>query len=129
MAVIIELPNPTIFIVSSTIVATSVFELVYVKTLLLFVVGGTIANSPSPRKDGQLVTDTFIKLFGNNPEYQLTLKCHGASTVRIYNDRKELVSPDTVYSNIKIIKIPRIPCCCFWIVHGGSIICKWEVNI
>jgi glycosyltransferase involved in cell wall biosynthesis len=61
-------------------------------------------GEPSPRKDGQLVTETFIKLFGNNPEYQLTLKCHGQSTIRIYNNKKELVSPDSVYSNIKIIK-------------------------
>lgn len=61
-------------------------------------------GEPSPRKDGQLVVDTFIKLFGNNPEYHLTVKCHGSSTIRIYNNRKEFVSPESVYSNISVIK-------------------------
>jgi len=36
--------------------------------------------------------------------FKKIVKCHGSSTVRIYNKNKELVSPDTVYSNIKIIK-------------------------
>jgi len=61
-------------------------------------------GEPSPRKDGQLVVDTFIKLFGNNPKYHLTVKCHGSSTIRIYNTRKEFVSPESVYNNISIIK-------------------------
>jgi glycosyltransferase involved in cell wall biosynthesis len=60
-------------------------------------------GEPSPRKDGQLVTDTFIKLFGNDPKYQLTIKCHLSSTIRIYHNG-DLVSPEKVYSNIKIIK-------------------------
>ncbi len=60
-------------------------------------------GEPSPRKDGQLVVDTFIKLYGNNPGYQLTIKAHKISTVRTYNEKRELVSPDQVYSNIKII--------------------------
>jgi len=60
-------------------------------------------GEPSPRKDGQLVVDVFIKLFGNNPDYQLTIKAHGQHTLRIYNENNELVSPNAIYKNIKII--------------------------
>jgi glycosyltransferase involved in cell wall biosynthesis len=60
-------------------------------------------GEPSPRKDGQLVVDTFVKLFGNKPEYQLTMKAHNHHTLRVYNQYNELVSPDTIYKNIKII--------------------------
>ena len=61
-------------------------------------------GEPSPRKEGQMVVDTFIKLFGNNPEYQLTMKVHESHTLRIYNKRGEFVTPETEYKNIKIIK-------------------------
>ena len=60
-------------------------------------------GEPSPRKDGQLVVDVFIKLFGNNPDYQLTVKAHNNSTIRIYSDQNELISPNAIYDNIKII--------------------------
>jgi glycosyltransferase involved in cell wall biosynthesis len=60
-------------------------------------------GEPSPRKDGQLVVETFGKLFGNNPDYQLTLKCHHSNTTRLYNQYGDLVGPDKIYSNIKII--------------------------
>ena len=63
-------------------------------------------GEPSPRKDGQLVVDTFAKIFGNNPDYQLTLKCHNSNTTRMYNKNNEFVTPDTIYSNIKIILFP-----------------------
>lgn len=61
-------------------------------------------GEPSPRKSGQLVVDTFIKMFGNNPKYQLTLKCHNTHTVRVYDKNGELRLPEDVYSNIKVIK-------------------------
>ncbi len=61
-------------------------------------------GEPSPRKSGQLVVDTFIKMFGNNPKYQLTLKCHHNHTVRVYDKNGELKLPEDVYSNIKVIK-------------------------
>jgi hypothetical protein len=61
-------------------------------------------GEPSPRKSGQLVVDTFIKMFGNNPKYQLTLKCHHNHTVRVYDKNGELRLPEDVYSNIKVIK-------------------------
>ena len=60
-------------------------------------------GEPSPRKDGQLAVDTFAKMFGNNPDYQLTLKCHNSNTTRMYNSNNEFVTPDAIYSNIKII--------------------------
>ena len=60
-------------------------------------------GEPATRKDGQLVVDTFAKLFGNNPKYQLTLKCFGSNNTRVKNSRGEIESPDVLYSNIKII--------------------------
>jgi glycosyltransferase involved in cell wall biosynthesis len=60
-------------------------------------------GEPAPRKDGQLVVEVFGKLFGNNPNYQLTIKSHGPHTIRLYNDRGELVQPEKIYNNIKII--------------------------
>ncbi len=71
------------------------------------VVGNTFkflhVGEPSPRKSGQLVVDTFIKLFGNNPKYSLTVKAHKSHTIRIYDKYMRLVSPSDVYSNINII--------------------------
>jgi glycosyltransferase involved in cell wall biosynthesis len=60
-------------------------------------------GEPAPRKDGQLVVEVFGKLFGNNPEYELTIKSHGPHTIRLYNNRGELVQPEKVYNNIKVI--------------------------
>lgn len=60
-------------------------------------------GEPSPRKDGQLVAEVFGKLFGNNPDYQLTIKAHKFSTIRVYNERNELVGPQEKYNNIKLI--------------------------
>lgn len=60
-------------------------------------------GEPSPRKDGQLVVDTFIKLFGNNPDYHLTIKAHGFSTIRVYDNNNEFVNPDKAYNNITVI--------------------------
>lgn len=60
-------------------------------------------GEPSPRKDGQLVVDTFIKLFGNNPKYQLTIKAHGSHLIRIYHNG-QLAVPEDIYNNIKVIK-------------------------
>ena len=60
-------------------------------------------GEPSPRKDGQLVVETFLKLFKNNPKYQLTIKAHGTHTLRLYNDRGEFVTPEKIADNIKII--------------------------
>ena len=45
----------------------------------------------------------FIKLFGNNPKYHLTIKAHNESTLRIYDKYGRFVSPTDAYSNISII--------------------------
>lgn len=60
-------------------------------------------GEPAPRKSGQMVVDTFIKLFGNKPEYQLTVKAHGFNNIRVYDKNGRLCSPDEGYSNIKLI--------------------------
>lgn len=60
-------------------------------------------GEPSPRKSGQLVVDTFIKMYGNNPKYQLTVKAHNHHIIRVYNKKGELGTPEMFYSNIKII--------------------------
>jgi hypothetical protein len=44
----VELPNPMMVTTFPTIVATAVFELVYVNAPVLFVVGATIVNGASP---------------------------------------------------------------------------------
>lgn len=62
-------------------------------------------GEPAPRKAGQLVVDTFIKIFGNNPEYHLTVKAHNTSSIRVYDPhskRERLTSPD-IYKNITLI--------------------------
>jgi glycosyltransferase involved in cell wall biosynthesis len=59
-------------------------------------------GEPAPRKDGQLVVDTFIKLFGNNPKYHLTIKAHLFNTIRVYNNNNILSLPN-IYNNISII--------------------------
>lgn len=48
LAVIIAVPPPTIVTMFPSIVATDVFELVYVKAPSLLVVGGTRAKGASP---------------------------------------------------------------------------------
>jgi len=60
-------------------------------------------GEPAPRKAGQIVVDAFIKMFGNNPEYSLTIKAHGFNTIRVYDKNGRLCSPDEAYNNIKII--------------------------
>lgn len=61
-------------------------------------------GEPQARKNGQSVVDAFIKLFGNNPEYQLILKCTNINTTRVFNpDGSILGGPDGKYQNIKIL--------------------------
>jgi hypothetical protein len=63
-------------------------------------------GEPAPRKAGQLVVEAFIKLFGNNPKYQLTIKAWKENSTRIYNntiDRNIVGLPNQLYSNINII--------------------------
>lgn len=63
-------------------------------------------GEPAFRKDAQLVVDTFIKLFGDDPNYELILKCSQMNTTRIYDEKTGRVkgSPNAFYKNIKIIE-------------------------
>lgn len=63
-------------------------------------------GEPAPRKAGQMVVDAFGFLFGNNPEYQLTIKAYKQNTTRVYNNfiEKNIIGlPNEVYNNVKII--------------------------
>ena len=61
-------------------------------------------GEPQIRKNGQLVVDAFVELFGNDPSYQLVMKCGGINTTRVYApDGSILGGPDAKYSNIRIL--------------------------
>ncbi len=60
-------------------------------------------GEPSPRKDGQLAVDTFIKLYGGNPSYHLTIKAHKFNTTRVYDKYNQFMSPESAYVNITLI--------------------------
>ena len=62
-------------------------------------------GEPAIRKGGQDVVDSFIKLFGNNPKYQLILKCSGVNATRIYDSNGVSTgTPPSQYKNIIIIE-------------------------
>ncbi len=63
-------------------------------------------GEPAPRKAGQMVVDAFVSLFGNNPNYSLTIKADQINTTRIYNnyiDKNIIGLPQNLYSNINLI--------------------------
>ena len=57
-------------------------------------------GEPSTRKDAQMVVDTFVELFGHNPNYRLVLKCTKMNTTRVKHPRGYFVSPAALYDNI-----------------------------
>ena len=63
-------------------------------------------GEPAPRKGGQMTVDAFIKLYADNPNYQLTIKAHKQNTTRVYNNfmDKNIIGLPDMFSNIKIIK-------------------------
>lgn len=62
-------------------------------------------GEPQVRKNGQLVVDAFTELFGDNPKYQLVLKCNGINTTRIYTKSGSIIgSPNSVHKNIIILE-------------------------
>ena len=63
-------------------------------------------GEPSFRKDGQMVVDAFIALYGDNPNYELILKCSRLNTTRVYDPVTGEISgsPSAFYKNIKIIE-------------------------
>ena len=62
-------------------------------------------GEPAFRKDAQAVVNAFIELYGDNPNYELILKCSGMNTTRVTRpDTGISGSPDALYSNIKTIE-------------------------
>ena len=60
-------------------------------------------GEPAERKGGQETVNAFIKLFGNNPNYSLTLKVYKESSVRVYDDERRVLGlPHEMYNNIII---------------------------
>ncbi len=58
-------------------------------------------GEPSSRKDAQMVTEAFIELFGENPNYRLVMKASGMNTVKVLQPQSgHLISPSTHYKNI-----------------------------
>lgn len=61
-------------------------------------------GEPFSRKDAQLTVETFIELFGDNPDYRLVMKSNGMNTVKISDPKYGFLgSPSAVYSNILTI--------------------------
>lgn len=64
-------------------------------------------GEPQIRKNGQMVVDAFVELFGDDPNYQLILKCTNINTTRIYHDDGSIAGgPDSKYKNIIITTAP-----------------------
>jgi glycosyltransferase involved in cell wall biosynthesis len=68
-------------------------------------------GGPADRKDAQAVVDTFIELYGDNPDYELILKCSRLNTTRVKDPVTKAFdgSPNTFYKNIKIIESSFTP--------------------
>jgi len=61
-------------------------------------------GEPFSRKDAHLVTEAFIELYGNNPDYKLVLKSNGMNTVKVKDPKYGfLSSPAAAYDNITTI--------------------------
>lgn len=60
-------------------------------------------GEPAPRKCGQMVVDVFGELFGNNPNYSLTIKGNGYQTTRIYKGVGLFFTPDQYYNNVQVV--------------------------
>jgi glycosyltransferase involved in cell wall biosynthesis len=63
-------------------------------------------GEPASRKDAQMVVDAFVSLYGDDPRYELIIKCSRLNTTRIFDKDTGMVkgSPDANYKNIKIIE-------------------------
>jgi glycosyltransferase involved in cell wall biosynthesis len=60
-------------------------------------------GEPAERKGGRDTVEAFIKLFGNNPNYTLTMKAHKSSNLRLYDREGSILGlPHEMYSNIKL---------------------------
>lgn len=60
-------------------------------------------GEPSSRKDAQILTDAFIELFGDDPNYRLVMKASGLNTVKVKDRYGYDSSPSVLYKNIVCI--------------------------
>jgi len=65
-------------------------------------------GEPSERKNGQMVVDAFIELFGDNPKFRLIMKCFNNSSIIVGDPEMPVLSgpPYMFYENIKYITDP-----------------------
>lgn len=63
-------------------------------------------GEPAYRKDAQSVVNAFISLYGDDPNYELIIKCSKMNTTRIFDKTTGQIkgSPDAFYKNIKVIE-------------------------
>lgn len=58
-------------------------------------------GEPQYRKNGQMVAEAFIELFGNDPKYRLIMKGTTMNTTRIFDEQGSILgSPAGMYENI-----------------------------
>lgn len=62
-------------------------------------------GEPAPRKGGQMVFEAFLQVFGNDPDYQLTIKAHHYNTIRLYNNYNKY---NNIYNKYNISNIYNI---------------------
>lgn len=61
-------------------------------------------GSPAPRKGGQMVYDAFIENFGNDPNYQLTIKAYGMTEIRHKVNGRIVAEAGAFSENITVLK-------------------------
>ena len=62
-------------------------------------------GEPFARKDAQMVTEAFIELFGDNPDYRLIMKSSRMNNVKVKDRSGYWVSPSSLYKNIICIDV------------------------
>jgi glycosyltransferase involved in cell wall biosynthesis len=60
-------------------------------------------GEPSSRKDGQILGEAFVELFGGNPDYRLVYKASRINTVKVKDRWGYYSSPSSLYKNITCI--------------------------
>lgn len=60
-------------------------------------------GEPAERKGGSLTVRAFIELFGNNPDYELTIKANQSHTIRHKDEFGNFTEIFKKYPNIKLI--------------------------
>jgi glycosyltransferase involved in cell wall biosynthesis len=61
-------------------------------------------GEPAPRKGGQMAVDAFREAFGNQKDVHLTIKSHGASTVRAKKQGHIIGTVKEMFSNVSVVE-------------------------